>query len=122
MYRISTQKLLKWKESKHRKPLIIEGARQVGKTWLMKEFGKLYFADTVYFVYAIVSRFGSGKESLLFRAATLFGRASHIQIAASHYRRFGFVIYKSVGKRTRGYAHAFHTIESVYRRSDSPCR
>ena len=48
MYRIATEKLLKWKESKRRKPLIIEGARQVGKTWLMKEFGKLYYTDTVY--------------------------------------------------------------------------
>ncbi len=48
MYRIAIEKLLKWKESKRRKPLIIEGARQVGKTWLMKEFGKLYFKDTVY--------------------------------------------------------------------------
>ncbi len=48
MYRIAIEKLLKWKESKRRKPLIIEGARQVGKTWLMKEFGKLHFKDTVY--------------------------------------------------------------------------
>ena len=40
MYRIAMEKLLKWKQSKRRKPLIIEGARQVGKTWLMKEFGK----------------------------------------------------------------------------------
>ena len=48
MYRIAIEKLLKWKESKHRKPLIIEGARQVGKTWLMKEFGKQAYADTVY--------------------------------------------------------------------------
>ena len=48
MYRIAIEKLLKWKESKRRKPLIIEGARQVGKTWLMKEFGRLYYTDTVY--------------------------------------------------------------------------
>ena len=48
MYRIAIEELLKWKESKHRKPLIIEGARQVGKTWLMKEFGRLYYEDTVY--------------------------------------------------------------------------
>ena len=48
MYRIAIEKLLKWKESKGRKPLIIEGARQVGKTWLMKEFGKRCFSDTVY--------------------------------------------------------------------------
>lgn len=40
MYRIKMQELKKWKESSNRKPLIIRGARQVGKTWLMKEFGK----------------------------------------------------------------------------------
>ena len=48
MYRIAIEKLKRWKESKNRKPLIIEGARQVGKTWLMKEFGNLYYSDTVY--------------------------------------------------------------------------
>ena len=48
MYRIALEKLLKWKQSKRRKPLIIEGARQVGKTWLMKEFGRQAYADTVY--------------------------------------------------------------------------
>ena len=48
MYRIAIEKLYKWKNSKRRKPLIIEGARQVGKTWLMKDFGKQAYADTVY--------------------------------------------------------------------------
>jgi len=48
MYRIAIEKLFKWKQSKRRKPLIIEGARQVGKTWLMKEFGAQAYADTVY--------------------------------------------------------------------------
>ena len=48
MYRITMEKLMNWKESKRRKPLIIEGARQVGKTWLMKEFGKSAYRDTVY--------------------------------------------------------------------------
>ena len=48
MYRIAIEKLYKWKSSKRRKPLIVEGARQVGKTWLMKEFGKQAYADTVY--------------------------------------------------------------------------
>ena len=48
MYRIALEQLLQWKESKRRKPLIIEGARQVGKTWLMKEFGKQAYIDTVY--------------------------------------------------------------------------
>lgn len=48
MYRSAIEKLYRWKESKYRKPLIIEGARQVGKTWLMKEFGREAYADTVY--------------------------------------------------------------------------
>lgn len=48
MYRTAMEKLYKWKESRRRKPLIIEGARQVGKTWLMKEFGKEAYKDTVY--------------------------------------------------------------------------
>ena len=48
MYRFAIEKLLKWKKNKKRKPLIIEGARQVGKTWLMQEFGRQYYKDTVY--------------------------------------------------------------------------
>lgn len=48
MYRSAIEKLTKWKTSKRRKPLIIEGARQVGKTWLMKEFGHQAYTDTVY--------------------------------------------------------------------------
>ncbi|CDD63695.1 aTPase [Firmicutes bacterium CAG:882] len=48
MYRTAFEQLYKWKENKNRKPLIIEGARQVGKTWLMKEFGKMAYKDTVY--------------------------------------------------------------------------
>lgn len=48
MERIAMESLYKWKESRRRKPLIIEGARQVGKTWLMREFGSRAYADTVY--------------------------------------------------------------------------
>lgn len=48
MYRDALEKLYAWKKSDRRKPLILEGARQVGKTWLMKEFGKLAYAETVY--------------------------------------------------------------------------
>lgn len=56
MYRFAIEKLFKWKESKRRKPLIIEGARQVGKTWLMKEFGKKAYGDTVYINFDSSSR------------------------------------------------------------------
>jgi predicted AAA+ superfamily ATPase len=48
MYRTAIEALKKWKSKKTRKPLIIRGARQVGKTWLMKEFGKTAFENTVY--------------------------------------------------------------------------
>ena len=48
MYRYAIEELVKWKNKKNRKPLNIEGARQVGKTWLMKEFGKIYYKDTIY--------------------------------------------------------------------------
>jgi len=48
MYRTAIEALNKWKSKGTRKPLIIRGARQVGKTWLMKEFGKTAFEHTVY--------------------------------------------------------------------------
>ena len=40
--------LIAWKNSKSRKPLILQGARQVGKTWLLKEFGRLHFEQIAY--------------------------------------------------------------------------
>ena len=43
-----TDKLRTWKESPRRKPLVLQGARQVGKSWALKKFGKEYFEDTVY--------------------------------------------------------------------------
>ena len=48
MYRTAMEDINKWKAKPNKKPLIIRGARQVGKTWLMKEFGKLAFDKTVY--------------------------------------------------------------------------
>lgn len=48
MFRFAMDNLLQWKEKKKRKPLIIMGARQVGKTWLMKEFGKNCYEKTAY--------------------------------------------------------------------------
>jgi len=48
MYRAAIEKLEKWKNSGNRKPLVIYGARQVGKTWLMKEFGAKNFNSVAY--------------------------------------------------------------------------
>lgn len=48
MNRHSIKELIRWKEARRRKPLIIEGARQVGKTWLVKEFARKYYDNIAY--------------------------------------------------------------------------
>ena len=47
MERNALNVLIKWKNDARRKPLVLKGARQTGKTWLMKEFGRLYH-ETVF--------------------------------------------------------------------------
>ena len=47
--RNAIQDLINWKSSEERKPMVLKGARQVGKTWLMKEFGQNYYDSFVYF-------------------------------------------------------------------------
>lgn len=49
MERLILKQLLKWKDSPYRKPLILKGVRQVGKTWVLKEFGRRYYENTAYF-------------------------------------------------------------------------
>ena len=49
MKRNAIQVLINWKSSEERKPMVLKGARQVGKTWLMKEFGRNYYKSYVYF-------------------------------------------------------------------------
>ena len=49
MKRNAIRNLIEWKTSEDRKPMVLKGARQVGKTWLMKEFGRNYYDDYVYF-------------------------------------------------------------------------
>ena len=49
MERLIMHKLLDWKNSPYRKPLILKGVRQVGKTWVLKEFGKRYYENVAYF-------------------------------------------------------------------------
>lgn len=49
MKRNALEDLLQWKDSLHRKPMILRGARQTGKTWLMKEFAKTAYKNYVYF-------------------------------------------------------------------------
>ena len=49
MERFILKKLLDWKNSPYRKPLILKGVRQVGKTWILKEFGGRCYENTAYF-------------------------------------------------------------------------
>jgi predicted AAA+ superfamily ATPase len=49
MERDAMQSLIAWKQSPYRKPLILQGIRQVGKTWLLKEFGRRYYERVAYF-------------------------------------------------------------------------
>ncbi len=51
MKRYAMQQLIDWKKKPNRKPLILKGARQVGKTWLLKEFGRTQFAKTAYITF-----------------------------------------------------------------------
>ena len=49
MERFILKKLLDWKNSPYRKHLILKCVRKVGKTWILKEFGKRYYENTAYF-------------------------------------------------------------------------
>lgn len=49
MKRNAMDELIKWKNDEERKPMVLRGARQVGKTWLMKEFGQNHYENYVYF-------------------------------------------------------------------------
>ena len=54
--------LIKWKESSNRKPLIIHGARQVGKTYIIKQFGKKYYDNLIYVNFETNKEFSSQIE------------------------------------------------------------
>ncbi len=49
MERLILKKLVDWKNSPYRKPLILKGVRQVGKTWVLKDFGRRFYENTAYF-------------------------------------------------------------------------
>jgi len=51
MKRFAMQRLIEWKNKPNRKPLVLKGARQVGKTWLMKEFGRTQFSKVAYITF-----------------------------------------------------------------------
>ena len=49
MRRNAIEDLIRWKNNEERKQMVLKGARQVGKTWIIKEFGKNYYDNFVYF-------------------------------------------------------------------------
>ena len=63
MKRNMLDKLLNWKNSSNRKPLILNGARQVGKTWIINEFGKTYYKDVVYINFETNARLANEFDS-----------------------------------------------------------
>lgn len=86
MRRNFIEKLIEWKKSPERKPLILWGARQVGKTWLLKEFGKTCFENVLY-----ISFYNNKKDSDLFerdydtkRIISALEMQHHIKIQASN--------------------------------------
>lgn len=48
LFRYAYKRLADWKNAKPHKPLLLDGARQTGKTWLLKEFGKNEYENTAY--------------------------------------------------------------------------
>lgn len=66
MKRALMAQLLDWKDSPHRKPLVLNGARQVGKTWLLKEFGQREFSNIAYVNFdnnaALAAQFAEGYD------------------------------------------------------------
>ncbi len=86
MQRVLLEQLVYWKNSSTRKPLIIEGARQVGKTWLMQTFGKTSFKQVVYLNFESSSRL---KEIFLLdfdiqRLITVFEVETNLKIDAAN--------------------------------------
>ncbi len=78
MYRTAITALYQWKNSTYRKPLIIQGARQVGKTWIMREFGQQAYENTVYINFDSNSRMSGLFESDLDPARLILGLELYI--------------------------------------------
>ena len=80
MKRFIEEKLLDWKKQKNRKPLLINGIRQVGKTWSVKNFGENYFDDFLYInfdtepSYSDIFKRSKDPKKILFELSILSGR------------------------------------------------
>ncbi|NJD01384.1 MAG: ATP-binding protein [Ruminiclostridium sp.] len=83
MKRILIDKLLEWKASSRRKPLILKGIRQVGKTWILKEFASMAYEDAAYFNFegnaALAERFKKNLDPrrLILELGVINGKTIH---------------------------------------------
>ena len=86
MQRIITEALIRWKNSPGRKPLILQGARQVGKTWLMREFGRNHYANTVYINFDDMRSFHDlfAPDLNVYRIITSLEQIEHVKINAEN--------------------------------------
>ena len=93
MYRSAIEKLKKWKKSYFRKPLIIEGARQVGKTWLMKEFGKELFSSDLNIERIIMGLeiYSESSDFTAFSNSFVLSCVSHNNISIGQQRSFEII-------------------------------
>ena len=86
MQREIIEKLLRWKNSLDRKPLVVQGARQVGKTWALKEFGRQYYKSFVYLNFdeedELISIFEKNKNPE--RIIELLGLLTNTKIEKEH--------------------------------------
>ena len=72
MYRTIMAQLLNWKKSNSRKPLILKGSRQVGKTYILKEFGHTYYKNLAYFNFDHDDKFGLQRKNIASRNSNFF--------------------------------------------------
>jgi len=79
MKRLALQKLYQWRENPSRKPLIVKGARQVGKTYLLKEFGSQAFSTMHYFNFEKEPKLASAFEQDLDPKRILQALSFHLQ-------------------------------------------
>ena len=81
MKRFILEKLIKWKESKYRKPLVLKGARQIGKTYILKQFGEENYEGVAYFNFDhdenLYNLFSNTKDPkrILEQLAFIYGKA-----------------------------------------------
>lgn len=125
MERIAIEKLIKWKDSPRRKPLVIEGARQVGKTWLVKEFAQRNYKQLAYVNFEDMKILQNlfVQDFDIPRVLTAIGAATHVtctecrivggdvEVEGIHHCRWKYHIYRVQRCAHRTICHATTCLE-----------